>query len=508
MFPRCMQAPSCHGHMLAPPCGRRAGQARPQPGADARGPAAGISLPPLSAALATRLAEKAERFSDPATGSADFWAAVKEASWRLPPHWAAPAPAALARSTASRGLSERIARALPAGARWTVSQAGAARGCPACACVSSGMRMHAHRLGKQATSPASGIVLWGPLAWGAAAPLRSPASPVQAALRFCSSSAHALDDKPGGRRFSRPHSVRVTCAPCSHAQAAALMTCPLAATRRAGCLRTLRLPPSPPQSPPPRPPSRRPRPQAQSRRPQARSLPLRAQSLRPRPRAQSLPLMARSRRPRAQSPPLLAPSLRRQPRAQSPPPRAPSPRPQARSLPQPLRAQSLRLLAQSPPQARSLLRRPRAQSLPLRAQSLRPQAQSLQQRRPRARSRPLPALSPPPLAPSLPRQPRVRSPPRRAQSPRRPAPSLLRQAQSRPPPAPSPPPLGPSRPRPPRRQRSRPRRPRPATRAWRAKPRSPPPRPPSPLRPRRRSLRPLRARPPAERRPALHTPWL
>jgi len=139
---------------------RRAVQARPHtPVLTPCGPTAGISLPPLSAALATRLAEKAERFSDPATGSADFWAAVKEASWRLPPHWAAPAPAALARSTASRRLSERIARALPAGARWAVSEAGAARlSCPCMPHAAKAGVSHSCRSGKQTVSPALSVV--------------------------------------------------------------------------------------------------------------------------------------------------------------------------------------------------------------------------------------------------------------------------------------------------------------------------------------------------------------
>lgn len=49
-------------------------------------------LPTLAAEIAARLADKAERMSDPASGGKEFWSAVREANWQLPPNWELPQP--------------------------------------------------------------------------------------------------------------------------------------------------------------------------------------------------------------------------------------------------------------------------------------------------------------------------------------------------------------------------------------------------------------------------------
>ncbi|KAK9839326.1 hypothetical protein WJX81_008207 [Elliptochloris bilobata] len=62
-------------------------------------------LPVLSAEIAARLADKAERMSDTATVGEEFWAAVREADWQLPPGWELPL-----RVTPTVGLARRSLR--------------------------------------------------------------------------------------------------------------------------------------------------------------------------------------------------------------------------------------------------------------------------------------------------------------------------------------------------------------------------------------------------------------
>lgn len=63
----------------------------------------------LAAEIAARLADKAERMSDPANGGKEFWSAVREANWQLPPDWELPAPV-----TPAVGLARRSLREVPA----------------------------------------------------------------------------------------------------------------------------------------------------------------------------------------------------------------------------------------------------------------------------------------------------------------------------------------------------------------------------------------------------------
>ena len=53
--------------------------------------------------------------SDPASGGEDFWSAVREANWQLPPDWELPAPVTPAVGLARRSLRE--VHAVPEGER-------------------------------------------------------------------------------------------------------------------------------------------------------------------------------------------------------------------------------------------------------------------------------------------------------------------------------------------------------------------------------------------------------
>ena len=48
--------------------------------------------------------------SDPANGGAEFWSAVREANWQLPPNWELPQPV-----TPTVGLERRSLREVHAG---------------------------------------------------------------------------------------------------------------------------------------------------------------------------------------------------------------------------------------------------------------------------------------------------------------------------------------------------------------------------------------------------------
>jgi len=69
----------------------------------------------IRAALAARLADKAERLSEPRNGGNALWSAVREANWQLPPDWDVPSPVSVV-GKARRRLSHAGAD-MPVGAR-------------------------------------------------------------------------------------------------------------------------------------------------------------------------------------------------------------------------------------------------------------------------------------------------------------------------------------------------------------------------------------------------------
>lgn len=66
-------------------------------------------LPALAAEIAARLVDKAERMSDAASGGKEFWSAVREANWQLPPNWELPQPVTPTIGLARRSLREERA---------------------------------------------------------------------------------------------------------------------------------------------------------------------------------------------------------------------------------------------------------------------------------------------------------------------------------------------------------------------------------------------------------------